>query len=90
MLLYEKPSVVKTRNIPVLEGSLKLEYLFFVDVLIQLHCGIENSNATIDFTAQYTPKNEDFEKKDNNKFKREKRGVMENIVSAYSQIVTKG
>ena len=56
--------------------NFKAEYLFFTDILKELHCGMANE---VDFSNKKY-KNE----------KRRKRGVMENIVSAYSDIFTKG
>ena len=88
--VVEEPRFVEFRDTLLLERSLKSGYLFFVDILIQLHCGTGNANATIDFAGHYMPHNVDFEENEYSKIKRKKRGVMENIVSAYSQIVTKG
>ena len=56
--------------------NFKAEHLFFTDILKELHCGMANK---VDFS------NEKYINE-----KRMKRGVMENIVTAYSDIFTKG
>ena len=88
MHLYnvEDQSFVKNRNTTLIAQSVTPEYLFFVDILTQLYCGARNTNVS----DHDIPKKVSFKGKGYRKVKRRRRGVMENIVSAYSEIFTKG
>ena len=59
------------------------EYSFLVDVLRHLHCGNTIKGKQPDVSPSDVIH---YEKK----IKRKRRGVMENIVSAYSKVFTKG
>ena len=68
--IVEEPSFLKTRDTPLLKRSLKSEYLFFVDILEQLHCGMGNANSSVDLAGHYTPKNKAFKEKGYSKIQR--------------------
>ena len=75
-----------TLNAAHLDGSYINEYLLFVNILRYQHCEHPYDNKNVlENNGDYI-----WSSKDVNVTKRRKRGVMEDIVSAYSDIVTKG
>ena len=67
----------------MLDHGLNPEYSFLVDVLRHLHCGNMIKGRQPDVGPLDAINYEE-------KIKRKRRGVMENIVSAYSKVFTKG
>ena len=70
-------------NRHILDHAFDPEYSFLVDVLRHLHCGntIKGRQPDIGLSDVIHYRE---------KIKRKRRGVMENIVSAYSKVFTKG
>ena len=65
-------------------------YAFFVDILIQLHCNPSNIGITKASYAEQRSNITPTKGNANVTSARTRRGVMENIVSAYTDIFTKG
>ena len=65
----------------MLDHGLNPEYSFLVDVLRHLHCGNMIKGRQPDVSSSAVIHYEE---------KRKRRGVMENIVSTYSKVFTKG
>ena len=70
-------------NNHILNHTFNFEYSFLVDVLRHLHCGNTMKVKQPDVSPSDGIHYEE-------KIKRKRRGVMENIVSAYSKVFTKG
>ena len=84
------PYLASSVNLTNLDPSPSPEYLLFIEILRYQRCGQQNVNTKVNISRN-SIKNIGVSKivRYGNS-KRRKRGVMENIVSAYSDIVTKG
>ena len=77
-------------DLTILDQSLMPEYLLLIKILRHQRCGQQSVNAKVNVLGNSINNIVGSKTLRYESSKRRKRGVMENIVSAYSEVVTKG
>ena len=93
MLLHngkDVSGVFVARGVVISDIPVDPHYLFLVDILMQLHCNSTDASVAKVTDVNYIPNIAPIDSEEIVTATRKKRGVMENIVSAYADIFTKG